>query len=267
MSTSVIRPGLLVNLKSTIAGGVAYDRRDLSTGEEPTDGKAVAKWETTRVIEDPEEHDRAVKARGKAVKEISAVCARTSFGLLCPESEEPALDAAVKAARALIAEHNATAKHTLVNVFVLKGRIAASDTEAARAIGQEVAAMIEAMNGAIDKLDPEAIREAATKAREMAAMLSPELATKVGAAVEAARRAARQIVKRIEKDGESAAIVLKDIQRGSIEKARIAFLDLDGADAPVVEPVVPAVNVQRFADLMGADESPESSDNLSAEAA
>jgi hypothetical protein len=181
MNASMLRPGLLISLKSTLAGGVTYERKDLPAAEGT--GEDVARWETTRVIKDPDEHKRATKARGLAVQEIRKLCSVTSFGLLCPESMEPELDAAVVRARSIADEHNRGAAHTRVNIYALKGRIASSDTEAARAIGQEVAAMIEGMNDAIDRLDASAIREAATKAREMSAMLSPELSAKVGAAV------------------------------------------------------------------------------------
>lgn len=257
MSTSVIRPGLLVALKSTVSGGVSYERKDLPVEGETA--KDTARWETIRTIEDPEEHKRASDARSLAVKEIRKVCSTTSFGLLCPESMEAELDAAVARARSIVALHNEGAKHTKVNVFALKGRIASSDTEAARAIGEEVSSLIEGMNDAIDRLDPAAIREAATKARQMSAMLSPELSQRVGEAVDAARRAARTIVKRVEKDGEQAAVVLADIQRGAIEKARIAFLDL-GDDAPSpadAAAVLPSIDVQRFAGLAD-DDAPES---------
>lgn len=248
MSTTVIRPGLLVALSSALAGGVTYARVDLDAGQ--TEGtEHVARWETTRVIKDPAEHERASQARSKATAEIRKVCSSTAFGLLCPEADEPLLDAAIARARAIVAEHNATAEHTTIEVRAFKGRIVASDMEAARAIGSEVASLIAGMNDAIDRLDPKAIRDAATKAREMSAMLSPELSAKVSEAIETARKAARVIVKRVEKDGEAAAVVLADIQRGGIEKARIAFLDLDG-DAPAADgPALPAVNVQRFAGL------------------
>lgn len=253
MTTAVIRPGLLVSLKSTVSGGVTYERRDLDAPTEE-EGKDVAKWETTRLIEDPAEHDRATKTRSRAVKEIRGLCSHTSFGLLCPETAEAELDAAVARAKLIAAEHNASAVHTKVEVFVLKGRIAASDAEAARAIGQEVAALIEGMNGAIDRLDPKAIKDAADKAKKMSSMLSPELASKVGDAVSTARAAARTIVRRVEKGGEAAAIVLADIQRGNIARARIAFLDLDTPEASAaVGPALPAVDVRRFADLTGDD--------------
>jgi len=157
-------------------------------------------------------------------------------------------------AKEIVAAFNKTSVHTEVSIYVIKGRIASSDAEAARAIGQEVAALIEGMNGAIDRLDPKAIKDAADKAKKMSAMLSPELASKVGDAVSTARAAARTIIRRVEKGGEEAAIVLADIQRGNIARARIAFLDLDTPEAPAAEgPSLPAVDVRRFADLTDGD--------------
>lgn len=244
MSTTKIRPGLLIALTSRVAGGVRYTRTPLESPDERS-----ARWETLRTVEDPEERDRALQTRSLALRTIRGVCASTAFGLLCPEDREADLDAAVVTAMALRAEHNATAKTTRVELYLLKGRIAASDEEAARAIGSEVASMIDAMNSGIDRLDPKAIREAATKARELAGMLGPETAETVASAIEAARRAARQIVARVEKGGELAAVVLADIQRGAIERARIAFLDADDVVQAGPGEALPAVDLGRVAAL------------------
>lgn len=246
-NTALIRPGILVALKSTVTGGVRYQRVDLEQGD------ATARWETTRTIDDPQEHTRATKARSAALAEIRKYCAGTSFGLLCPIDREADLDAAIDRARAMVAACNSAAVYTHVSIYVLKGRIADTDEEAARAIGQEVAGLIAAMNEGIDKLDPVAIREAATKAREMSAMLSDAQMAKVSDAVNQARAAARTIVKRVEKEGELAAIVLADIKRGDIERARMAFLDLE--DAPAHQESLPAIDAQRFADLDMGKES------------
>jgi hypothetical protein len=245
--TSIIRPGILVALKSSVSGGVKYSRvnREARIDEE---GQAVAEWETTRVITDPEEHERATKVRSAALGLARDICSPTTFGLLCPMEREGELDAALAQARALIAEHNAVASCTKVAIFVLKGRIAATDEEAAKAIGAEVQALIAQMNEGIDRMDVEAIRKAAKAAQDMAAMLSEEKQAAVEGAIEAARRAARQIVKRVEKQGEQAAVVLADIQRGGIERARIAFLDLDTGAAPAGE-AMPSVDMQRLGDL------------------
>lgn len=248
----MIKPGLLVAVKSSVAGGVSYRRTDLAAAPSVDAIGAnveVSTWETTRIVADAAEHDRAVKARGLAIREIGAQCARTAFGLLCPVDREADLDAALVRARQIVDAHNATATHTLIRIYMLKGRIADTDEQAARAIGAEVASLIEGMSGAIDRLDVAAIRDAATRAQAMGAMLDAGQASKVQDAIVAARKAARMIVARVEKGAEDAAIVLADIQRGAIEKARIAFLDLDEAAPAVDGPALPAVNVQRMSDL------------------
>lgn len=164
-NASTIRPGLLVSVKSTVAGGVSYKKVDLEAGEAQTEDASVARWETTRVIEDKEEYERATKCRSSALSLIRRVCSATTFGLLCPEDQEGALDVAIKAARQLVDNHNETAKHTRVSVYALKGRVASNDAEAARAITQEIAELTVAMDAGIKAFDPEAIRKAANRAR------------------------------------------------------------------------------------------------------
>ncbi len=248
--TTKIRPGLMIGLNTRVEGGVSYLRENLdaSSVDAPTEGALVEKWNTTKIVEDPQEHERARKAVSKARNLISAVCAHTAFGLLCPEERETELDAAVAEARKIIREHNATATFTHCRIYALKGRIANTEEESARAIGEEVAQLISAMNKGIDRLDVEAIREAAGKAKQLEEMLGPDQAETVKGAIEQARKAARQIVKRVQNEGEAAAIVLKDLQRGNLEKARIAFLDFEGAQPAAVEPTL-AVNAQRIGGL------------------
>lgn len=260
METAVIRPGILVALHTSVSGGVTYTRTDLDSGKTEaelqaeaesagTPVRSVARWETTRTIDNPAEHAAACKARNAAQSLIRGVCARTSFGLLCPAGDEPRLDAAVAKARTLVDEYNEGAAGTRVTVYVLKGRIAGTDEEAARAIVSEVQGLIDDMGRGIDALDPEAIREAARKAQDLGGMLGPEKAEAITGAVEAARKAARQIVAKYEKGGEQAAVVLADIQRGALEKARIAFLDLGAAVLPVGDDATPAADLNRAAQL------------------
>lgn len=250
-NASVIRPGLLVSLKSTIAGGVSYQRINLDADVAGDgDSKAdVTRWETKRVIDDKAEHDAAVKCRSAALATIRKVCSVTSFGLLCPASQEGALDAAIVSARRLVDAHNEVATHTRIGVYALKGRVASDDAEAARAITQEVASLVSRMDAGIKAFDPAAVREAADRARELSGMLSEEKQAKIDGAIAQARAAARAIVKRVQKEGEDRSVVLMDIQRGQIESARIAFLDLTGGDDAPTENPLPAVNQQRFADL------------------
>jgi len=247
MKTTTIRPGILVALRSAIAGGIHYSRVDLAIDETEADHGKRARWETTRTIENPEEHARAIAVRGRALKLIRKECSESSFGLLCPADIEPALDLAIEQARGIVAEFNETADVTRVSLYVLKGRVADSDEEAARAIADEVAELVAEMNSGITDIDVKRIRAAATRARDMSAMLDERTAETVGEAVKQARTAARQIVKRIEKDGEKAEIVMADIQRGALEKARIAFLDM--SDDVEIDSPLPAINQQRFADL------------------
>lgn len=249
IKAATIRPGLLVSVKSTVVGGVAYRRIDLDHNGEPApEGSDVARWETTRVIEDRAEYEAAIKARGAALTAIRKVCSATTFGLLCPMEQEGALDAAITQARGIVDTHNAQATHTRVSVFALKGRIASDDAEAARAITQEIAGLVVRMDQGIASFDAEAIRKAANEAREMSNMLGDSAKAKIDGAIEQARKAARMIVKRIEKEGEDRAVVLADIQRGQIESARIAFLDLDGGKTEASD-ALPTVQAQRFADL------------------
>lgn len=261
MATSIIRPGFMVSLKTSVSGGVAYTRTDLdATGVDTTGSAQVARWETTKIVADPVEHDRAVVVRNKARALITKACVSTAFGLLCPEAAEGDLLRAVAEARALVREHNDGASRTTVGLYVLTGKVASTDEESARAIGEEVRTLIAGMSSAIDRLDPDALREAASKASKVAAMLAPAESEKVGAAVQAARKAARDITRRVVKGAEPAALVLLDIQRGAIEQARMAFLDFDG-DAPMGEDgEMPAANVARMASLEMAEAEPGEED-------
>lgn len=227
MKTAVIRPGLLVSLRTTIKGGVSYSRIDKETERVTEDGELVARWETTKTIPDPKEYEAAIAARSKARAAVTSVCCPSVFGLLCPSDAAGKLDEAVTKARAIAAVHNGAAVLSQVEVFVLVGRVAADDAEAARAIGAEVRDLLEQMQTGIKAADPEMIRDAANKARAIGSMLSDNVSEKVSSAIEEARRAAREIVRRVEKSGEQAAAVVSELKMRAIESARMAFLDLD----------------------------------------
>lgn len=259
-----IKPCILVSLHSSVTGGVTYTRKTLDTPELPETVAAVAetektvdrdveRWETTKIVEDKIEHERAEDARKKARGEITKLCIKSAFGLICPVAYESELSEAIDRAHAIATGFNddPATRYTRVSLFVMRGHVASTDEEAAKAIGDEVRRLVAQMDAGINKLDVKAIREAADKARSLAATLSDEQSEIVSEAVKSARAAARAITKRIEKDGEIAAVVLADIQRGAIEKARMAFLDLDDTSVPVApdsEPA-PVANVQRVAGL------------------
>lgn len=227
MKTSTIRPGLLVSLKTSITGGVNYQRIDLDAQKE-IEGATVTRWETTKVVEDPGEFDRAVKVRGKCRSLITAVCTASDFGLLCPTLRESDLASAIEEAKKLAAAHNAGAVRSFVSVYAITGRVASDDAEAARAIGSEVRGLLEEMRNGVAKADVETIRAAANRARSLGMMLTDDAQAKVGSAIAQARAAAREIVKRVRGESEEAAKVIMEIKVDEIEKARMSFLDLDG---------------------------------------
>lgn len=251
--TQLLRPGILVSLKTVVNGGVTYSRVDLDADKR--EGAEVQRWETTKVVDDPADFESATKARSAAGAKIRGVCSSTAFGLLCPESDEPSLDAAIEAARAIVAAHNAGSRGTHVNVYVIKGRIASSDEEAARAIASDVTDLLETMKRSIRLGDVRAIRDAANRATQLGRILDPAQEEKVSEAIKVARSAARAIVKRVEKEGEDAAIVIQELSTAAIDRARFAFLDMDQPEpAADAAEAMPVANVQRFAELDVADD-------------
>lgn len=219
---STLRPGLLVSLKTSISGGVVYEKIDLEATKK--EGADVARWETTRIVDDPEEHERAKKARSDSARAVRKICSLSAFGLLCPETKAEELTAAIADARKIADDFNLTAALTRVYVHVLTGRVASDDVEAVKAINSEVRGLLDDMNAGLGNMDVKRIREAASRAKELGQMLSPDAEAKITIAVETARKVATTIAKA----GEQAA---GEVDRGAIRKImemRAAFLDLDG---------------------------------------
>ena len=232
MDASVLKPSLLVALRTSVRGGIDYERIDIEPEHEVEAGARQARWETTRRIANPEECERATQVRSQARALIAGACVRSSFGLLCPMEREQILAEAIRAARARAAEHNESARVTRIEVNILVGRIAQDDVEAARAISAEVRSLLDAVRAGIDTMDVAKVREAATRAKALGGMLSEGSAQKVRAAVEEARAIARRIAKQVEVAGDDAAAMVGDIQVRAIEEARFAFLDIDDEGQP-----------------------------------
>lgn len=240
-----IKPGILVALKTSVRGGVAYSRRELDTPEGAPDG-TMQRWETTRTIDNPDDYTAAKAIRSMAVSKVRRVCVATDFGLLCPEAKEAALDEAIEDARALVAAHNEDREvRTRVDFYVLKGRVASSDEEAARGIAAEVRGLLEAMDRGVAAGDPAAVREAASRARKLEQVLDDVTAKKVGEAVSEARAAAREITRRVIDGGEALDAVVSEISRERIEAARFTFLDVE----PVGEIAEPAAEARVVDDV------------------
>lgn len=240
---STLRPGLLVSLKTSIKGNVAYRKAIIDAAHIVDDGAEQERWETERTITDPVEYEAARKARSKAAGAIRAICAHSAFGMLCPESAAEELEAAIRKATEIADEFNEGAALTRISVNVLTGRIAPDDVEAVKAINSELRDFLEDMERGVRNLDVKVIREAATRAKEIGAMLSPDAAARVQIAVDAARMAAKRIVQA----GDQAAAEIDMRAVRAITEARTAFLDLDGG----AEVAAPAPE-QRALDLTPA---------------
>lgn len=237
MLSKTLKPGLLVSVKSSVRGNVSYRKVDLER-EHDVDGAAVAKWETERTIKDKDEHDRATKARSSAAYCIARVCASTSFGLLCPEDRVSDLDGAITEARGIIDTFNDSAAVTRISFYVIAGRVARDDVEAARAVRAEVSELIEQMQQGVKGLNADAIRDAAKKAKQIGAMLPDEAQARVESAIELARANANAIAKAI-RAGEVAADAVDAQAIARLEQARTSFIDLGGPSEVVAVDIVP----------------------------
>lgn len=225
-NVSTLRPGLLVSLKTSVTGNVKYLKSVIENDHVTSTGEKVAVWETTRTIADPDEHERAAKARNAAGHCIRAVCANSAFGLLCAEDRADKLEAAIKEARKIADDFNKSASITNVAVYVVCGRVEQSDVEAVRAINSEVRDLLAEMQDGLRNLDVKAVRAAATKAKGLGQMLSDDASEKVKIAIEAARKSARNIVKA----GEGATVEIDNETIKVLRQQSVAFLDLSDDD-------------------------------------
>ena len=255
LNTSTLRPGLLVSLKTSLKGNVKYSTNTLEYDHYKEDGSRLARWETERTVTDPAEHEAGIKARSLARSKIQCVCANSAFGLLCPESKAAELEAAVREARYIVNQFNATAQLTQLTFNIIAGKVAPDDVEAIKAINSEMSDLLAAMAEGLANLDVQKVRDAANKARSVGAMLTDSAKAEVQAAIDVARKTARQIVLASEEG-------TAEIDRASIRKvleARTGFLDLEDEGQDVVEtpqPVARTVDVDFESDTgFQADES------------
>jgi hypothetical protein len=230
----LLRPGYLVGLKTALKGdNVTYDKVVIEDERVDEYGQLVSKWETDKTIADAAEQERAVKTRSKARNLVTAVCAKSDFGYLCPDDRLNDLEGAIDEASRLCDEFNLTASRTEIIFSTLKGRIAADDGKAIDAIKGELAELLGAMETGVRGLNVEAIREAAIKAKELGKMLQPGAQKEVMEYVNKVRKLATEI----NKAGDQAATVVNDQVLAGLANARTSFLDFDGG-AEVKDTVV-----------------------------
>jgi ElaB/YqjD/DUF883 family membrane-anchored ribosome-binding protein len=233
---STVRPGLLVSLKTELVGNVNYAKNIIESEREDGAGGTLAKWETERHIQNAAEHEEAVKVRGKCRSMIIGVCAKSSFGLLCPKDREPLLRQAVEEAARLADNFNAVSELSKIVVRVLTGEFVDNEVEAVKALNEEVRGLINSMEQGIKRLDVDAVRDAANRAKNLGSMLSEEANEKLEEAIKAARKVARAIVKQ----GEVAVGEIDQVTLAALADARTAFLDLDLDEVPEVSETAPA---------------------------
>jgi hypothetical protein len=242
-----IKPGIMVSLSVRLNGGVHYTRVDI---QRTADG-SVTEWETKRVITNPVEHAAAVKARAKARSYITGVCAQTVFGLICPNEKSEQLKVAVASAREHVREFNVTSTDTQISISILPGTVAATEGEAIEAITNEARQLLGEMELALKAADVVEIRKAAARARQIGSILDGDAAEAVSLAIKEARKIARQVVRRVEKGGEDATEVLKEIGANglsAIDTARFSLLgDIEEIDTG--DDSLPSVNASRFSGL------------------
>lgn len=228
LRASTIRPGLLVALKTGVSGNVHYHKQELGITNE---GDAeIVKWETERTIKDPAEFKAAGQVRMKCRGFIIAVCAHSTFGLLCPEDKAGKLAEAIKKAHELADAFNKKASVTRVNVNVIAGRVASDDVEATRAINGEVRELLERMESGLKTMNVEAIRDAAKRAKALSSIVTPDANEQLQAAINTAREAATKLVKA----GETAAREVDKEALKVLKASRTAFLDIDTDDTKPV---------------------------------
>lgn len=232
MTTSTLRPGLLVAVKTSITGNVSYLKTEIEGASIDETGVLTSRWETAKTVKDAAEHEAAGKVRSKARNLIGSVCSATAFGYLCPESAQDELNKAIADARALCDEFNKTATMSRVWFNVISGKVSENDAEAIKAINGEVRELLATMAEGVSKLDVKAVREAAGKAKQLGAMLSPEAQARITVAIEAVRSTARKIVAA----GETAAVEIDRRTLQTIAEARTAFLDIDQVQGEIGSP-------------------------------
>lgn len=241
----LLRPGFMIALTSRMKGGIEYETLH-EESDQSTEGVLTEEKTTKKTIFDVEEHEKAVKVRGLVVYQIRRLCVKTPFCLLCPEDKEAELDQGIKIARQLMDDFNAKSVYTKIRFYVLKAKLLANDEQTAMAIAGEMRSLLAEMSGAIEKMNPEAIREAIAKATQLAEMMQEKEQGEARLAIELARTAAREMAKTIKKKGSVAIDVVQDYRVSllALEKAQKVFLDYEEPPTLTKEEEAPQVAAQ-----------------------
>lgn len=258
-----LKPGFMVFLRTEVRGGVTrrtkdialcmkviqlpigsgqvYCRCRLADGHEGTCSPIareaeVHRYEAEVTITDKDEHECAERVRQNCRRQIEVLCETTPFGLLCAPDREGELVAAIRQSRQDAEAHNATATHTFVEVWALRGYIAASDAESIKAFQKEMRAILDEMNAGIAGADADKIRDAVKRAKVLQQMIDGEHAAQVRVAIAQAREMANAIARAARERGDEAEAIVVATKNDEILAARAMFLEVDEG-APVEEAV------------------------------
>jgi hypothetical protein len=223
-----IKPGLLVSLKTHQSGNRSYKKREIERKHLTEGGVERSRWDTTKIVFDPDEAREAGQIANRARYLITRLCADTAHGPLCPVDRRAELTEAIAEARELVEDFNAKATFTHVEVNVICGEVIADDLEAARALFSETERFMTQMQDGLKELDVKKVRAICVKALDVGQMLSPEANANVAVAVNAARAACKKIVAA----GEVVAVEIDQRTIDTIGMARNSFLDF-GMDESV----------------------------------
>lgn len=244
MSESVkeytLAPSILVILKTERVGNRHYLHEVLEgthlvkAGADK--GKVVRKWNTTSIIDDPEEAEAARATVSSVWSTIAPLCRSTDFGLMAPESKREELLKAVPEAYAIADAFNKTAKVERVRVSIMLGTVTADDVLAERAMRRDVEDLIAKMQDGVAKLDVKAVRDAKAELTRVKEMLSEDARSKAEGAIKIAADSANELAKairKLEKAGETVALEVDAAALEALEAARVDFLNLDDSDAAI----------------------------------
>lgn len=216
-----LKPGILVSIKTHSTGNRSYTKQELERAHLTEGGVERSRWNTTRIVFDPEEAKLASQVTSKARYAVTKLCADTAHGPLCPSERRAELYEAIAEARAMCDEFNTTAVFSRIEVNVICGEVIGDDVEAARALFSETERLMTQMQEALEALDTKKIQQLCAKALNMGQMLSAEANANIVAAVNVARTARKKIVAA----GEQAAIQIDRQAIEAIGVARSSFLD------------------------------------------
>lgn len=241
-----IKPGYLVSVKTTLRGGVKYEREDIRN-EHKKDGSKEEEWRTVKTVTNEEEFKAAEKQRAKIAALVSSRCKLTPFGLICQEEDIEELYMAKELAELMVDEWNTSAKHTIMTLNVLPVCISTDDERVARDIAKQMRDLAKQMKDAVRAGDVEAIREAAKTAATMKEMFGEEEKARVSLAIKAARDAAKIITKQVIKNKEKIEAVLPTLKLGPISKMRFVFADIPEDGQKKASAKMPVASAKRTA--------------------